>query len=118
MRNIHKKIQTLSNIAIIIAALLFGGVLVNRYFFSASAPKPVAVAESEFREKFRNGDIRVSAFDISNVSYAIDPTDSTLATVTMDVHIEAIVDGTEKNGDFTLTHKVKQGWQAYESAFS
>ncbi|MGI8638607.1 MAG: hypothetical protein ACR2MG_01425 [Pyrinomonadaceae bacterium] len=47
MRNIHKKIQTVSNIAIIIVALLFGGVLVNRYFFSASAPKPVAVAESE-----------------------------------------------------------------------
>ncbi len=45
MKNIHKKIESASNIAIIIVALLFAGVLVNRYFFSAS-PKSLAV-ESE-----------------------------------------------------------------------
>ena len=45
MRNTHNKIQTLSNIAIIIVALLFGGVLVNRYFLS-SPTKPMA-AETE-----------------------------------------------------------------------
>lgn len=43
MRNIQKKIQVASNIAIIVVALLFAGVLVNRYLFSAS-PK---TAESE-----------------------------------------------------------------------
>ncbi len=45
MREIHKKIQTISNLAIIIVALLFGGVLVNRYLLPASQ-KPAAV-ESE-----------------------------------------------------------------------
>ncbi|MGI8638606.1 MAG: hypothetical protein ACR2MG_01420 [Pyrinomonadaceae bacterium] len=88
----------------------------NEYVFSNFFDKNYT--ETQFREKFRNGDIRVSAFDISNINYAINSSDPTLATVTMDVHIEAIVDGTEKNGDFTLTHKVKQGWQAYESALS
>lgn len=44
MKNVHQKIQTLSNVAIIIVALLFGLVLVNRYLLP-SAPKP-SVAES------------------------------------------------------------------------
>jgi hypothetical protein len=46
MRNIHKKIQTLSNIAIIIVALLFGAGLVNRYFLSAP-PSKQSVTESK-----------------------------------------------------------------------
>jgi len=46
MKNLHNKIQIASNIAIIIVAMLLAGVLVNRYFFSASAPKPVPI-ESE-----------------------------------------------------------------------
>lgn len=45
MRNIQKKIEIASNVAIIVVALLFAGVLVNRFFFSSSL-KP-AVAESE-----------------------------------------------------------------------
>ena len=48
MRNIHKKIETASNIAIIIVALLFGGVLINRYFVSAS-PTPTAVENKEIK---------------------------------------------------------------------
>ncbi|HLM60158.1 MAG TPA: hypothetical protein VK308_05100 [Pyrinomonadaceae bacterium] len=74
--------------------------------------------ETEFRKKYESGDITVSVFDISNVNYTIDPNDPTLATVTMDVHIEAVVDDVDRTGDFTLTHKVKQGWQAYESELS
>jgi len=36
MNNIHKKVELLSNIAIIVVAILLGGVLVNRYFRPAS----------------------------------------------------------------------------------
>lgn len=71
--------------------------------------------ESDFRKSFNEGDITVEAFDISKVNYTVNPTDPTLATVTMDVHIEATIGGTAQTGDFTLTHKVKQGWQAYSS---
>lgn len=74
--------------------------------------------ETQFRAKYENGDITVSTFDISNIVYTIDPTDPTLGTVTMDVEIEATVDGEEKKGTFTLTHKIKLGWQAYESELS
>jgi hypothetical protein len=74
--------------------------------------------ESEFIENMKNGVIVVNVFDISNVNYAIDPNDPTLATVTMNVHIEAIVNRTDRRGDFTLTHKVKQAWQTYESILS
>jgi len=74
--------------------------------------------ETQFREKYENGEITISRFDISNVDYAIDATDPTLAVVTMDVDIEAQVDGTAQNGNFALEHKVKQGWQAYESKLS
>jgi len=45
MRNIHKKIEIASNIAIITVALLFGSVLVSRYLLPASTPKPVAVED-------------------------------------------------------------------------
>lgn len=74
--------------------------------------------ETQFRAKYENGNITVSTFDISNIVYTIDPTDPTLGTVTMDVEIEATVDGEEKKGTFTLTHKIKLGWQAYESELS
>lgn len=71
--------------------------------------------ETQFRQKYQSGDLTISAFDISNVNYTVDPNDSSLGTVTMGVHIEGVIDGQTKNGDFILTHKVKRGWQAYES---
>ena len=74
--------------------------------------------ETQFRAKYENGDITVDRFDISNVSYAIDAADPTLAVVTMDVYIEAKVDGVFRSGNHTLRHRVKQGWQAYESELS
>ncbi len=74
--------------------------------------------ETQFREKMESGDITVEQFNISNVSYAVDSTDPTLAVVTMDVAIVATVNASEQSGNFTLTHKVKQGWQAYESELS
>jgi len=36
----------------------------------------------------------------------------------MDVHIEGSIDGVSKTEDFKLTHKLKLGWQAYESELS
>jgi hypothetical protein len=74
--------------------------------------------ETEFRAKYENGDITVDRFDISNVDYAIDAADPTLAVVTMNVYIEAKVDGVFRSGNHTLRHRVKQGWQAYESELS
>ncbi|CAA9377725.1 MAG: hypothetical protein AVDCRST_MAG74-109 [uncultured Pyrinomonadaceae bacterium] len=74
--------------------------------------------ETEFRAKYENGDITVDRFDISNVNYAIDADDPTLAVVTMNVYIEAKVDGVFRSGNHTLRHRVKQGWQAYESELS
>ena len=74
--------------------------------------------EAEFRAKYENGDIEVDQFDISNVTYTVDPNDATLATVTMDVYIQAKIDGTGYGGTYTLTHKIKLGWQAYESELS
>lgn len=78
----------------------------------------VNYTESDFIEALKSGDIAVEKFTISNVNYAINPNDPTLATVTMNVHIEATVKGASKTGDFTLTHKVKQAWQTYESTLS
>ena len=74
--------------------------------------------ERQFRKKMASGAINVNLFDISNVLYTADPSDSSLATVTCDVNLEATVDGVRKRGNFTLTHKVKQGWQTYESTLS
>lgn len=71
--------------------------------------------ETEFREKYESGDIKVTTFDISNVNYTTDPLDATKAVVTMDVYIEAEIDTVSQNGNFSLTHKVKRGWLAYES---
>lgn len=74
--------------------------------------------ETQFREKYESGDITVNQFDISNVSYAIDANDPTLAVVTMDVAIDVTIDATRHSGNHTLRHRVKQGWQAYESELS
>lgn len=46
MKNLQKKIETASNVAIITVALLFGVVLVSRYFLPSVTPKS-PVAESE-----------------------------------------------------------------------
>lgn len=74
--------------------------------------------EDDFRKSMRSGAINVEVFDISNVNYTLDPNDSTMATVTCDVNIEANVNGVKKSGSFTLTQKIKQGWQTYESTLS
>lgn len=74
--------------------------------------------EDEFRKAMVNGTIDVTVFNISNINYALDPNDSTLAIVTCDVEIEAKVNGREKSGNFTLTQKIKKGWQTYESTLS
>jgi thioredoxin-related protein len=42
MKNISRKIELFSNIAIILVALLLGGVLINRNFISTSAKPPAA----------------------------------------------------------------------------
>jgi len=85
---------------------------VFRNFFGAD------YTEDNFRQGMKNGNVNVEVFDISNVNYTLDPNDSTLATVTCDVNIIASVDNVRKSGTFTLTHKIKQGWQTYESALS
>lgn len=48
MREIHDKIQTISNVAIIIVALMLGGVLVNRYLLPASQ-KSAAIESEEVK---------------------------------------------------------------------
>jgi hypothetical protein len=74
--------------------------------------------EDEFRKQMSAGVIDVTVFNISNVSYTPDPNDPTLATATCDVEIEAVINNVRKSGNFTLTHKIKQGWQTYESTLS
>jgi len=74
-----------------------------------------------FRKSKRFSAKTFSKFDITNVVYSADPNapnDPTLAVVTMNVSIEAVVDGTEVGGSYTLKHRLKQGWQAYESELS
>ncbi|HEY0428028.1 MAG TPA: hypothetical protein VGC76_09635 [Pyrinomonadaceae bacterium] len=71
--------------------------------------------ESEFREALETDAIIVKAFDVSNISYVVNPSDPLYADVTADVHVEAIIDGEEKINDFTITHKIKQTWQTYET---
>jgi len=76
------------------------------------------LTEAQFRKKYEVGDIAFSRFDISNVVYSIDANDPTLAVVTMNVDIEAVVDGSKVGGSHVLRHRIKQGWQAYESELS
>lgn len=74
--------------------------------------------EDDFRKSMKNGTINIEVFDISNINYTLDPNDSTKATVTCDVEIIASVSNVRKSGNFTLTQKIKQGWQTYESTLS
>lgn len=46
MKNLNSKIQTVSNVAIIIVALLFGAILIKRYLLSFDSPQPAAANES------------------------------------------------------------------------
>ena len=78
----------------------------------------VDYTEDEFRKSMKSGVINVETFNISNINYTLDPNDSTMATVTCDVEIAASVNNVKKSGNFTLTHKIKQGWQTYESTLS
>lgn len=71
--------------------------------------------EKELLAKYQRGDFLVNRFDITNVVYTDDLANADMATVTMDVHIEAVIDGSNEIGDFTLSHKIKRGWQTYES---
>jgi thioredoxin-related protein len=48
MSNLHKRVELLSNIAIIIVAILLGSILVNRYLLPAS-PKPEVVEEMRIK---------------------------------------------------------------------
>ena len=48
MRNIHRKIQTISNVAIIITAILLSGFLAKNYLLPASQ-KPAAVESEEVK---------------------------------------------------------------------
>ena len=48
MSNLHKRIELLSNLAIIVVAILLGVVLVNRYLLPAS-PKPEAVEGAQLK---------------------------------------------------------------------
>lgn len=74
--------------------------------------------ESDFIGHLKSGYITVEEFDISNINYVEDPDDPTLATATMEVHIVATINGMVNKDYFTLTHKVKQSWQTYESILS
>ena len=78
----------------------------------------VDYTEDEFRKGMSAGTIDVTLFNISNINYTPDPGDPTMATATCDVEIEAIVNNVRKSGSFTLTHKIKRGWQTYESTLS
>jgi thioredoxin-related protein len=49
MKNIHSTIQTVSNVAIIIVALLFSAVLVKRYLFPSASPQPSAVVSENIK---------------------------------------------------------------------
>jgi hypothetical protein len=71
--------------------------------------------ESEFREALEEDVIVVKVFDVSNIIYVVDPVNPFYATVTADVHIEAMINDQESIGDFTIIHKIKQSWQTYET---
>ncbi len=75
--------------------------------------------ETEFRDKLNNGEIKVTRFDVSNINYVSDGSDSRFATITADVYIEAEVDDPGGppvySGNFQIVHKLKQTYQAYET---
>jgi hypothetical protein len=71
--------------------------------------------ETEFRAALDGDAIVVKAYDISNINYVTDANNPLFATVTADVHIEAMIDGQEKIADFTIVQKIRQTWQTYET---
>ena len=71
--------------------------------------------ESEFRAALENDTIVVKTYDISNISYVTDPNNPFFATVTADVHIEAMIEDVENIADFTIIQQIKQTWQTYET---
>ena len=73
--------------------------------------------EREFRQALEDDRIMVKTFDVSNIIYVVDPVNPVYATVTADVHIEAMINGEESTGDFTIIHNIKQSWQTYETEF-
>ena len=72
-------------------------------------------SESEFRQGLEDDTIVVKSFEVSNITYVVDPINPVFATVTADVHIEAMINGEQNIGDFTIIHKIKQTWQTYET---
>jgi hypothetical protein len=74
--------------------------------------------ESEFRDALANDTVVVKDFSVSNINYTADVNNPLYATVTADVHIEATIGLEEKQGDFTITHNLKQTWQTYETVIS
>lgn len=74
--------------------------------------------EKEFRNKLMNDEIKIDAFEYTSpIEYEASTTDPTLATATVKVHVEATIDGVKQTGDFTVTHKIRKAWQAYETKF-
>jgi hypothetical protein len=71
--------------------------------------------ESEFRQALEDDTIVVKNFDVSNINYVTDPNNAFFATATADVYISATIDGEPIDGNFTVTHKIKQTWQSYET---
>jgi hypothetical protein len=74
--------------------------------------------ESEFRAALADDTIVITVFDVSNISYSVNQSDSNYATATADVHIEASISGFDQIGDFTITHNIRQTWQTYETTLS
>lgn len=72
-------------------------------------------SETDFRRALADDTIVVTKFDVSNINYTSDEFNQLYATATANVHIEATIDGIEEEGDFTVTHKIKQTWQSYET---
>lgn len=72
-------------------------------------------SESEFREALANDTIVVTRFDVSNIDYVANVTDPLYATVTAHIYVEATINSEEKAENFTITHKIKQTWQSYET---
>ena len=71
--------------------------------------------EDDLIKALRNNSIIIKTFDVSGINYTPDLNDPFYATVSADVHIDANIDGIDQSGDFTITHKIKQAWQTYES---
>ncbi len=74
--------------------------------------------ERQFRDKLQKDEIKINAFEFTSpVSYTDDAKNAMLAIATVKAHVEAVVDGNKQSGDFSITHKIKKAWQAYETTF-